>query len=572
VTALAGLACAAVGIGLAFRPFTSLSVLVLVVGIAMVATGVGKLTDEAADGRTGYGWLAGAAWIVGGLVALGRPDLTIRGIALIAGVSMILGGVLDVLSGVRGSTDERVAAIIWGVASAVFGLLALGWPDVTLLVVAVVFGIRTAVFGARLVLAALRRRRGEASGTSAGTPREKGLIRRWARVAAVSALLLVAFGLAGVSSRLNRATGDVDPFYTAPDEVPDEPGRLLRHEEVTKDVPDGATGWRILYTTTRDEGEPAVASALVVVPDAAGGPVPVIAWAHGTTGIARRCAPTIMPSGLAAGAFHLTDQVLDEGWALVATDYVGLGTESPHPYLIGQGEGRSVLDAVRAARLIDDADLSDQTVVWGHSQGGHAALWTGAIAPAYAADVPLSGVAAIAPASDPIGLLDHLPGVTGGSIFATYVVDAYADVYADVRRSDYVRPAARTSFEATARRCLDATVLASVLSSVAIGFRGFVDDLSDGALAARLEENVPDTPIEAPLLIGQGAADRLILPALQQRFVDRLCERGQPVDHRTYAGRDHVAVMEADSPLVPELIRWSHDRFAGDEPTPDCHA
>lgn len=122
VTALAGLACAAVGLGLAFRPFTSLSVLVLVVGIAMVATGVGKLTDEAADGRTGYGWLAGAAWIVGGLVALGRPDLTTRGIALIAGVSMILGGVLDVLSGVRGSTDERVAAIIWGVASAVFGL------------------------------------------------------------------------------------------------------------------------------------------------------------------------------------------------------------------------------------------------------------------------------------------------------------------------------------------------------------------------------------------------------------------------------------------------------------------
>jgi hypothetical protein len=70
-----------------------------------------------------------------------------------------------------------------------------------------------------------------------------------------------------------------------------------------------------------------------------------------------------MPGGLVAGAFHLTDQVLDDGWALVATDYVGLGTESPHPYLIGQGEGRSVLDAVRAARLIDEADLSDQTVL-----------------------------------------------------------------------------------------------------------------------------------------------------------------------------------------------------------------
>jgi hypothetical protein len=120
-------------------------------------------------------------------------------------------------------------------------------------------GVLDVLSGARLVLAALRRRRGEA------------------------------------------------PV------APAEPGQLLRHEEITKDVPDGATGWRILYTTTRDEVEAALASALVVVPDAAEGPVPVIAWAHGTTGVARRCAPTIMPSGLEAGAFHLTDQVLD--WA-----------------------------------------------------------------------------------------------------------------------------------------------------------------------------------------------------------------------------------------------------------------
>jgi hypothetical protein len=110
----------------------------------------------------------------------------------------------------------------------------------------------------------------------------------------------------------------------------------------------------------------------------------------------------------------------------------------------------------------------------------------------YAADVPLSG-AAIAPASDLVGLVDHLPDVTGGSIFATYVVHAYSEVYDDVYRNDYVRRAARTTFDATARRCLDATALASV-PSVAIGFRGFAGDFSDGALAARLAENIPDDP------------------------------------------------------------------------------
>jgi uncharacterized membrane protein HdeD (DUF308 family) len=147
VTALAGLVCAAVGVSLTFRPFTSLSVLVLIVGIAMVATGVGKLTDEPAVGRTIDDRLAGAAWIVGGIVALGRPDLTTRGVALIAGISMILGGVLDVLSGIRGSTDERLAAIIWGrrqrrLRSPGPGLARCHAPRR-----GCVFGIRTVVFG-----------------------------------------------------------------------------------------------------------------------------------------------------------------------------------------------------------------------------------------------------------------------------------------------------------------------------------------------------------------------------------------------------------------------------------------
>jgi pimeloyl-ACP methyl ester carboxylesterase len=99
-------------------------------------------------------------------------------------------------------------------------------------------------------------------------------------------------------------------------------------------------------------------------------------------------------------------------------DYVGLGVDAPHPYLIGQPEGRSVLDAVRAAHQLDGVELEDRTVVWGHSQGGHAALWAGALAPTYAPDVNVIGVAALAPASDLLGLVDNLATITGGTIFA----------------------------------------------------------------------------------------------------------------------------------------------------------
>ena len=52
--------------------------------------------------------------------------------------------------------------------------------------------------------------------------------------------------------------------------------------------------------------------------------------------------------------------------------------------------------------------LGEQTVVWGHSQGGHAALWTGQLAPTSAPELDIAGVAALAPASNLPGLIDNL--------------------------------------------------------------------------------------------------------------------------------------------------------------------
>src|SRR5262249_32356898 len=135
--------------------------------------------------------------------------------------------------------------------------------------------------------------------------------------------------------------------------------------------------------------------------------------------------------------------VLSRGWVVVATDYAGLGTAGPHPYLIGQGEGRSVLDGVRAAKQIKSLSLAGQTVVWGHSQGGHAALWTGIMAQSYAPDAHVIGVAALAPASDLNSYVHNLSVARGGVALASYVVGAYEQAYPDVRLNDYIYPAAR---------------------------------------------------------------------------------------------------------------------------------
>lgn len=569
LVALAGLVCAVLGAVLVARPFDSLSVLVALVAVGAVATAVSGLTVW---WRRTSRWAApveALLWLAVALAVVAWPDITVRALALVVGAGLLLGGVLDVVGGIRGTIDERVAAVLGGAAGVVLGVLALSWPSVTVLVVAVVFGARLVWFGLRLAWSSVQDRHGGGP-TAVGHPR--GRFRRFAHAVGSGVALLVALALAVLSAWLNAGEPSLDAFYDAPEEVPDEPGRLVRAERFTRTMPEEAEAWRILYTTTRADGVPALASALVVVPvDRGDEPLPVIALAHGTTGVARTCAPSVLPDPFGAGAFFALGGVLERSWALVATDYIGLGTAGGHPYLVGQPAGRSVLDSVRAAHELGDVTLADRTVVWGHSQGGGAALWTGGLAPMYAPDVGVVGVAALAPASDLPGLADSLRRVTGGSILAGFIVQGYANAYDDVDVDDYVRRVARPTFDAAVRRCLsEPAVLLSAIGSVVTGESVFSNDPATGPLSERLGENVPVLPVEAPLLVAQGEGDRLISPVVQAAYVQARCEAGQAVDYRTYPGLEHVPLVQADSPLLPELFDWTEQRFAGAPFEPTC--
>jgi alpha-beta hydrolase superfamily lysophospholipase len=95
-------------------------------------------------------------------------------------------------------------------------------------------------------------------------------------------------------------------------------------------------------------------------------------------------------------------------------------------------------------------------------------------------------------------------------------------------------------------------------------------DPNRDALAQRLEENTPSGPIEAPLLIGQGGADQLVVPSAQDAFVEERCAAGQQVDYRVYEGRDHVPLVEPDSPAIPELVEWTQARLRGEPVENTC--
>lgn len=568
LAALMGLACAAFGAVIIFRPFDSLAALIALVAAGSVVMGVASIVQARHSARKWPAVTAGVGWIALGAVVLAWPDLTTRGLAVFVGVALVAGGALDVWAGLRGSTDERAASVLGGLASAVFGVLALVWPSVTALVIGVVFGFRMVLFGVRLGWSSVHQR----GGTATHHARRRGAMRRFAHLVGTAVALVLALALAALSAWIYRGEPVLDEFYDTPADVPSSPGALLRSEEFTRTIPASAEAWRILYTTTRADGVPALASALVVAPaERSDGPLPVIALAHGTTGVDRTCAPSVLKDPFGAGAFYALDEVIERGWALVATDYVGLGTEGGHPYLVGEPEGRSVLDSVRAARQLGDVVLADQVVVWGHSQGGGAALWTGGLAPSYAPEIDVVGVAALAPAADLVGLAERLDDVLGGSIFASFLVHGYAIAYDDVSVADYVRPVARLAFDEVVGRCLsEPAALLSVIGSLAAGTDVFSRDLAGGPLLERVTANVPTLSIEAPLLLAQGETDTLIQRAVQDGYVADRCAAGQAIDYRTYPGLGHIELVEADSALLPDLFEWIEARLDGAPATPTC--
>lgn len=566
--AVVAVTCVVGGAVLMLRPFTSVEVLVLVAGLVAVVTGTLTLVSHE-ERSAAYRVLVGGGWIVLGVVILAWPGLGVDALAVVVGVALLVHGAADVVRAVTRRCGDWPAELLGGVATAMFGILALSWPDATVFVVAVLFGARTVLFGVSQLVALIGRWRHPATGgdAAAGACRRG---RRLVRLATRSVAVVVAAGLLVVSVLIREEEPSISTFYDAPSTVSTTPGELIRSEPFATGIPDDAEGWLILYSTTTALGDPTVASAIVLAPrDRPAGERPVVAWTHGTVGIARRCAPS-----LADDPFQnvpAVPEALDNGWVMVATDYAGMGTEGVSPYLIGRGQAYSALDAVRAAQQLPEVSLSDHTVVWGHSQGGHAALWTGMVAGDYAPRLTIDGVAALAPATDLVTLAQDVQHKPGGALVSAYVGTAYSRTYDDVHLDGYIRRGARVLVAEAARRCVrDPAVLASVLEVGPEWQSVVVGDFTSGPLGDRLRDNTPTADVGAPLLVAQGTDDEVIPVGITEAWVPRQCAAGHDLDFRTYRGLTHLSLVAEDSPLTNHLTNWTTARFAGEAPTSTC--
>ncbi|MCK2220923.1 lipase family protein [Actinomadura sp. ATCC 31491] len=397
------------------------------------------------------------------------------------------------------------------------------------------------------------------------TPTISGAARRLLR--GLAALLLATAGAAGATSPAGAAARAAEPV----------PGTLVSSQPLPLDLwlPGTGAAYRITYVSTpADPAAPApvVVSGAVFVPQGtppAGG-WPVIGWAHATVGVADPCAPSV--AGRPQRDVDFLGAWLRAGYAVAATDYEGLGTPSPHPYLRGASEAYGVVDAVRAARAADPkGSLSRTWLAVGHSQGGQAALFTGALQASYAPELDYRGSVALAPPSqwrtliaaaepfdfDPAKpaspfvflLLEMMRAAHPGAIDpAALLTPAGARLFPEVQKSLCVGDLIQR---------LSGHVNGDFFAIDAAERETFTDLLIKDA-------EIPITRQARPLYIAQGTADTLVFPPAAQTTAGLLAQAGSAVTFRFYGGADHLGIEAA---ALPDLLSWAadrlHDRPAG---------
>ncbi len=354
------------------------------------------------------------------------------------------------------------------------------------------------------------------------------------------------------SGPVEYAAGD-PTFYEAPNPIPaGEHGDLVRWQALESSFD---RLYRIMYLSQTVAGAPTVVTGLVSVPDAIApfGGFRTLLYGHGTTGMADTCAPSVAidndtAAGDYDGEFNGVSGTAGDAWVTVATDYEGLGGPGPHPFIVGVSEGRSMLDAGRAAGQIPGVYLGNTTAITGFSQGGHAALWAAQLAAEWTPEQTIIGTVVGAPASDPAALASWAASQPQLSALSVGLVAGMATTYPEAQAAlgQVLTPAGIALTEAWGTtHCFDQQV--DVPGPFVAADPGTVEPF-----ASLLTANTAGTmATSAPMLIIHGDADERIPVVHSDALLARLCAAGQVVERRVLPGGLHV-----NSGISLDAIGW----------------
>ncbi len=394
---------------------------------------------------------------------------------------------------------------------------------------------------------------------------------------------------------------EYEEFYTPPDPLPPgQPGDLIRTEPARLVLePSGqlgaimATGTRIMYRSTDSRGKPIAVTGTYFEPDnpwPGNGPRPLLSYAPGTQGQGDQCAPSRMVSQ----GIHWSpwlDIMVDyeetfvatmvaRGFAIVLTDYEGLGTPGVHTYVNRLAEGQAVLDAARAAQRLPGTSLGlhGPVAFWGYSQGGGATASAAELASAYAPDLTVVGSYSGAPPADLVELLPYADGsvlVGAMGYMLNGLIAAYPEAEAAVH--DTLTPRGEDLLFKTRKQCVGETSVKFAFRHLQPYFNADLGQLIAGEpLKSLLDlQRIGRLKPNAPVLIDINRYDPIVPWAGANQLGRDWCAQGADVEFRTNEEPPFLNKLVVNHGLTAlvdgeRAMQWIADRFNGFPTTPNC--
>lgn len=384
------------------------------------------------------------------------------------------------------------------------------------------------------------------------------------------------------AAQRQAAATDTD-FYATPSSLPEENGAVVRSEDTTfyqdpqkkTEVPAKAT--RIMYKSTDRTGAPVGVTGTALAstkPWNGKGERPLITFAPGTQGLGDSCAPSRqMSDGTEYESASIT-ALLNSGYNVVVTDYMGSGTEGTHSYLDRVNEGHAVLDAARAARSLPSPLATADTPVgiWGYSQGGGGSASAGELAPSYAPELPVKGVYAGAVPADLQATMNNLDsglynafmmmGVAGlgddyGLDLSHYLNQKGLDSVGKVRNECTTQATLSHAFEQSKSLTTSGKKISQVMAE-------------DPTMKNIVQENglgQEGRHPQAPTLVASSIGDDVIPHGTNRRLAQRYCKAGTRVSFHTDATPTHVGASYA---IIPRALIFMDRQFKGQPNVDDC--
>jgi acetyl esterase/lipase len=364
----------------------------------------------------------------------------------------------------------------------------------------------------------------------------------------------------------------ITDFYDTPKALPG-PGKLIRSKEFSeyrfpgdfKPADLGIKAVRFLYSSKAALGGGVPASGVVLLPygkPPAGG-WPVVVWAHGTSGVGRPCAPSLMKDLYYSWQGLLQWPML--GYAVVAPDYAGLGTDVPHQYLVAPAQAQDVIHAVPAARKAVP-ELGPKWVAIGHSQGGSAVLFVAELQHQMKVPDPnYLGAVALSPGTDCLPILQSAvkrPANHGYLAFLAYGIKA---VYPEFNYANFLTPEAIKLMPVVETGGWYVT-LATFAHKIPVG-KMVLPGAEKNAHFLKVREMsvIGRKRAHGPIFLAQGLEDTTVPTETVNVAYERMKDQGSTVEYKKYPGLDHDSLVFGS---FRDQVRWVRDRFDG-KPLPD---